>query len=87
LPPAAHFLGRQVARVTVDYDFGDPRRIDRILQLVSDGWRCYPAFRLGQFLEIVCETHELGVITDYELERRLKRPIDVARTHQVRAIG
>jgi hypothetical protein len=39
--------------VTVDYDFSDPRRIDRILRLVGDGWRRYPNFRLGQFLEIV----------------------------------
>jgi hypothetical protein len=60
--------------MSVDYDFGDPRRIDRILELLGDGWRRYPAFRLGQFLEIVAETHELGVVPDYELERRLRDP-------------
>ena len=60
--------------MTVDYDFNDPRRIDRILQLVGQGWQRYPAFRLGQFLEIVCETHELGVVSDSELERRLNDP-------------
>jgi hypothetical protein len=60
--------------MTVDCDFGDPRRIDRILDLLGNAWRRYPAFRLGQFLEIVAETHELGQIPDYELERRLKDP-------------
>lgn len=60
--------------MTVDYDFGDPRRIDRILGLLGDAWRLYPAFRLGQLLEIVAETHELGVVPDYELERRLRDP-------------
>jgi hypothetical protein len=47
---------------------------DRILELVAEGWRRYPMFRLGQFLEIVAETHELGAVPDYELERRLKDP-------------
>jgi uncharacterized protein YihD (DUF1040 family) len=55
----------------MDYDYGDPRRIDRILALVSEGWHRYPQFRLGQFLEIVAESHELGMIPDPELERRL----------------
>jgi len=60
--------------MTVDYDFDDPRRIDRILELLGEAWRRFPVFRLGQFLEIVAETHELGLIQDYELERRLKDP-------------
>lgn len=60
--------------MTLDYDFADPNRIDRILELVAQGWRRYPKFRLGQFLEIVAETHELGVVPDNELERRLKDP-------------
>jgi hypothetical protein len=58
----------------IDYDFNDPKRIDRILTLLGEGWRRYPNFRLGQFLEIVAETHELGIVPDYELERRLKDP-------------
>jgi hypothetical protein len=58
----------------VDYDFGDPRRIDRVLALVAEGWRRYPHFRLGQFLEIVAESHDLGTIQDHELEHRLRDP-------------
>jgi hypothetical protein len=60
--------------MTIDYDFNSPERIDRILTLLGEGWRRHPNFRLGQFLEIVAETHELGVVQDYELERRLKDP-------------
>jgi hypothetical protein len=60
--------------MTVDFDFGDPRRIPRILELLGEAWQRHPAFRLGQFLEIVAETHELGLVPDYELERRLKDP-------------
>jgi len=66
----------------VDYDFGDPRRIDRILALVAEGWRRYPAFRLGRFLEIVAESHRLGTIPDYELERRLQDPTTWQGPHQ-----
>lgn len=60
--------------MVLEYDFDDPNRMDRILALVATGWRRYPQLRLGQFLEIVCESHELGTIPDYELERRLQDP-------------
>jgi hypothetical protein len=33
-----------------------------------------PGIPAGPILEVVCETHELGMVQDYELERRLKDP-------------
>lgn len=51
----------------------DPKRIDRIIDLIREIWKENPYMRLSQLLGACVEDgHELYYIQDTRLERKLK---------------
>ena len=53
----------------------DPKRIDRIVELVRQAWYCVPDWRLGQLIANVsrdCEWNDPYFLKDEELEEKLK---------------
>jgi uncharacterized protein YihD (DUF1040 family) len=65
----------------------DPKRIDRMIELLREAWQLFPDERLTQLVINVTETkHDCGPVyymEDAELERRLQQWV-VARRNYLR---
>lgn len=50
-----------------EYNGRDPKRIDPMLEKLSEAWKLYPDMRLGQLIGVCAESNNLFSMEDDEL--------------------
>ena len=58
-----------------EYNGRDPKRIDLMLEKLSEAWKLYPDMRLGQLIATCAETNNISGVEDEEMLKNIENYI------------
>lgn len=62
-----------------EYNGRDPKRIDLMLEKLSEAWKLYPDMRLGQLIATCTETSNISGVEDEEMLKDIEKYVEMMK--------